>query len=56
MVLHEEITRTLFKVWASRYPEKVKAAVDPVLELAKTFPEGSGMRNFLNSAGNFLKP
>jgi len=53
---HEKIDRALFKVIAKRYPEKVKAAVDPVLELAKTYPEGSVMRNFLNSADNFLKP
>lgn len=53
---HEKIDRALFKIVAQRYPEKVKAAVDPVLELAKTYPEDSVMRNFLNHAGNFLKP
>jgi transcriptional regulator with XRE-family HTH domain len=53
---HEKIDRALFKIVAQRYPEKVKAAVDPVLELAKTYPEGSMMREFLNSTENFLKP
>ena len=46
----------MLKVIVERYPEKVKAAVQPVLELAKTYPEGSKMRNFLNHAGNILKP
>lgn len=39
-----------------QYPEKMEAAVRPVLELAKTYPEGSVMRTFLNSAEKFLKP
>ena len=55
IVLHDKITRALFKVVVQRYPEKVKAAVQPVLELAKTYPEGSVMRNFLNCAENWLK-
>jgi transcriptional regulator with XRE-family HTH domain len=55
LVAHEKIGCALFKIIAQRYPEKVKEAVDPVLELAKTYPEGSVMRNFLNSAGNFSK-
>jgi transcriptional regulator with XRE-family HTH domain len=55
IVLPDKITGALFKVVAKRYPQKVKAAVDPVLELAKTYSEGSVMRNFLNSAGKFLK-
>jgi transcriptional regulator with XRE-family HTH domain len=55
MTARDKITTTLFKVIAKRYPEKVKAAVQPVLELAKTYPEGSVMRNFLTSAGNFKK-
>jgi transcriptional regulator with XRE-family HTH domain len=53
---YEQIVGAIFKVLVQRYPEKVKAAVDPVLELAKTYPEGSVMRNFLNSAEGFLKP
>jgi predicted transcriptional regulator len=55
IVLPDKITGALFKVVAERYPEKVKAAVDPVLELAKTYPEGSVMRNFLNCAENIKK-
>lgn len=55
MLLHDKICQAMFKIIAQRYPEKVKAAVDPVLELAKTYPEGSMMRNFLNHAENFKK-
>lgn len=56
IVAHDQIVGAMFKIIAKRYPEKVKAAVQPVLELAKTYPEGSQMRNFLNSAEKFLKP
>jgi transcriptional regulator with XRE-family HTH domain len=56
IVTHDKIVGAMYKIIAERYPEKVKAAVDPVLELAKTYPEGSVMRNFLNSAEKFLKP
>jgi transcriptional regulator with XRE-family HTH domain len=56
LVAHEQITRALLRVFVQRYPEKVEAAVRPVLELAKTYPDGSMMREFLNSTENFLKP
>ena len=56
VVARRQITEALLKVIAKRNPEKAIAAVQPVLELAKTYPEGSVMRNFLNSAGNILKP
>jgi|SRR5580692_7460183 transcriptional regulator with XRE-family HTH domain len=55
IVTHDRITRALLKGIVRRYPEKLKAAVAPVLELAKTYPEGSVMRNFLNSQENWLK-
>ena len=53
---HDQIHRAMIKIIAERYPEKLEAAVRPVLEEAKKYPEGSVMRNFLNSAEKFLKP
>jgi transcriptional regulator with XRE-family HTH domain len=56
IVAHEQIVGAMFKVVAERYPEQLKAAVQPALDEAKKYPEGSEMRNFLNRAGDFLKP
>jgi len=53
--IHDKIFKVMLKVIVQRYPEKLKAAVTPVLELAKTYPEGSVMRNLLNSQKNWLK-
>jgi hypothetical protein len=44
----------MFKVVAERYPEQLKAAVQPALDEAKKYEEGSEMRNFLKRAGDFL--
>jgi transcriptional regulator with XRE-family HTH domain len=55
IVIHDKVFKVMLKLIVQRYPEKLKAAVAPVLELAKTYPEGSVMRNFLNSQENWLK-
>jgi hypothetical protein len=55
VLAHDKIFKLMLKLIVQRYPEKLKAAVAPVLELAKTYPEGSVTRNFLNSQENWLK-
>jgi transcriptional regulator with XRE-family HTH domain len=55
MVAHDKIIGAMLKVIAKRDPEKLEAAVRPVSELAKTYPEGSVMRHFLNHAENMKK-
>ena len=55
MVAHDKIIGAMLKVIVKRNPEKLEAAVRPVLELAKTYPEGSAMRNFLNHAETMKK-
>jgi transcriptional regulator with XRE-family HTH domain len=56
MAAYEQIVGAMFKAFAARYPEQIKTAVQPMLDEARKYPDGSVMRNFLSSAEGVLKP